>query len=67
MAIGGVTSYFIYKKTNNKFKSWTIGTGVATVIGLAKELIDPLSVSVQFRILETPFLEVSLAPALYFL
>ena len=67
LAVGGVTSYFVYKKTNNKFKPWTIGTGAATVISLAKELIDPLAVSVQFRILNTPFLEVSLAPALYFL
>ncbi len=41
MAIGGVTSYLVYRKTNNKFKSWAIGTGAATVIGLAKELIDP--------------------------
>jgi hypothetical protein len=41
MAVGGVTSYFVYKKTNNKFKSWAIGIGAATVIGLAKELIDP--------------------------
>ncbi len=41
MIIGGVTSYLVYKKTNNKFKSWAIGTGAAAVIGLAKELIDP--------------------------
>ncbi len=39
--IGGVTSYLVYKKTNNKWKSWAIGTGAATIIGLAKELIDP--------------------------
>lgn len=41
MIIGGVTSYLVYKKTNNKWKSWAIGTGAATIIGLAKELIDP--------------------------
>ena len=41
MIIGGVTSFIVYKKTNNKFKSWAIGTGAATLIGLAKELIDP--------------------------
>lgn len=40
LVIGGVTSYLVYKKTNNKFKSWVIGTGAAAVIGLTKELID---------------------------
>lgn len=32
---------FSLKKTNNKVKSWAIGTGAATILGLAKELIDP--------------------------
>ncbi len=41
MIVGGVTSYIVYKKTGNKLKSWVIGTGAATLIGLAKELIDP--------------------------
>ncbi len=41
MIIGGGTSYLVYKKTNNKVKSWAIGTGAATILGLAKELIDP--------------------------
>ena len=39
--IGAGTSYFVYKKTNNKWKSWLIGTGTATLVGLTKELIDP--------------------------
>jgi len=38
---GAATSFFVFKKTNNKFKAWLIGTGTATVIGLAKEAIDP--------------------------
>lgn len=41
--IGGITSYFTYKKTNDKLKSWAIGTGAATLVGLAKELIDSAS------------------------
>jgi hypothetical protein len=40
MVIGGVTSYFVYKKTNNKVKSWAIGTGASVLVGLAKEVID---------------------------
>ena len=40
-AIGAGTSYFVYKKTDNKWKSWLIGTGTATLVGLTKELIDP--------------------------
>ena len=39
--IGGVTSYFVFKKTNDKWKSWLIGAGAAVVVGLAKEAIDP--------------------------
>ena len=30
-AIGAGTSYFVYKKTNNKFKSWLWGTGAAII------------------------------------
>ncbi len=41
MIIGGVTSYIVYKKTGHKLKSWAIGAGAATLIGLTKELIDP--------------------------
>ena len=40
IVIGGVTSYFVYKKTNNKVKSWAIGTGASVLVGLAKEVID---------------------------
>ena len=40
--IGGTTSYLVYKKTNNKFKSWLIGSGAATGAGILKELIDPM-------------------------
>ena len=39
--IGGVTSYFVFKKTNDKWKSWLIGAGTAVVVGLTKEAIDP--------------------------
>ena len=39
--IGAGTSYFVYKKTNNNFKSWLWGTGAAISIGFVKELIDP--------------------------
>jgi hypothetical protein len=38
---GGAASFFVFKKTNNKFKAWLIGTGTAVVIGLVKEAIDP--------------------------
>ena len=38
--VGGVTSYFTFKKTNNKFKSWAIGTGASLLAGIAKEVID---------------------------
>lgn len=41
MVIGGVTSYLVFRKTDNKVKSWLIGTGAATALGLIKELIDP--------------------------
>ena len=43
--IGGVTSYFVYKKTDNKFKAWLIGFGTATAAGLLKEMIDPTLLS----------------------
>lgn len=39
--IGGVTSYFVFKKTDNKLKAWLIGAGASVVVGLAKEAIDP--------------------------
>lgn len=39
--VGGVTSYFVFKKTDNKFKSWIIGTATASALGLIKEAIDP--------------------------
>ncbi len=41
MIIGGVTSYLVFKKTDNKFKAWVIGAGIATGIGLLKEIVDP--------------------------
>ncbi len=40
MIVGGVTSYFTYKKSNNKLKSWAIGTGASAVVGIVKEVID---------------------------
>lgn len=43
--IGGVTSYLVYKKTDNKFKAWLIGFGTATAVGLLKEAIDPTFLS----------------------
>ena len=43
--IGGVTSYFVYKKSNNKFKAWLIGFGTATAAGLLKEMLDPTLLS----------------------
>ncbi|MCB0459951.1 MAG: hypothetical protein KDC74_08055 [Flavobacteriaceae bacterium] len=39
--IGGATSYFVYKKTDNKLKAWLIGTATATAVGFLKEAIDP--------------------------
>ena len=39
--IGSATSYFVFKKTDNKWKAWLIGAGTAVVVGLAKEAIDP--------------------------
>jgi hypothetical protein len=41
MVIGGVTSYFVFKKTDDKLKSWLFGAGAASAVGLVKELIDP--------------------------
>jgi len=41
--IGGATSFFTFKKSNNKLKSWAIGTGAAAVVGIAKEVIDSAS------------------------
>ena len=43
VVIGGFTSYFTYKKTDNKVKSWAIGTGAAAAVGLLKEVIDSAS------------------------
>ena len=40
MVIGGITSFFTYKKSNNKLKSWAIGTGASVLAGIAKEAID---------------------------
>ena len=39
--IGGATSYFVFKKTDNKLKAWLIGTTAASVLGLIKEALDP--------------------------
>ena len=39
--IGAGTSYFVFRKTNNKVKSWLWGAVAAISVGLAKELIDP--------------------------
>lgn len=41
--IGGFTSYFTYKKIDNKVKSWAIGTGAATAVGILKEVVDSAS------------------------
>lgn len=40
MVVGGVTSFFTYKKLNNKLKSWAIGIGASALAGVAKEAID---------------------------
>jgi len=39
--IGGTVSYFVYKKTNNKFKAWLIGAATASAVGYLKEAVDP--------------------------
>lgn len=39
--IGAGVSYLVYKKTDNKFKSWLIGAASATAIGYLKEAVDP--------------------------
>ena len=39
--ISGITSYLVFKKTDNKVKSWFIGFGAAATAGLIKEAIDP--------------------------
>ena len=39
--IGGLASYFIFKKTGNKIKSLVFGILIATFFGVGKELIDP--------------------------
>ena len=39
--IGGVTSYLVFKKTDNKLKSWIIGTATASAVGFIKEALDP--------------------------
>jgi len=39
--IGGVTSYLVFKKTDNKLKAWIIGTATGTAVGVLKEIIDP--------------------------
>ena len=35
-----ITSYFTYKKSNNKLKSWAIGTGASVLVEITKEVID---------------------------
>lgn len=40
--IGGVTSYLVFRKTDNKLVSWLVGAGTASVLGLVKEIVDPL-------------------------
>ena len=37
--VGGVTSYFVFKKTDNKFKSWIIGTATASALGLINRML----------------------------
>lgn len=39
--ISGITSYLVFKKTDDKVKSWFIGFGAAAAAGLLKEAIDP--------------------------
>ncbi len=39
--IGGGTSYLVYRKTNNKLKSWLIGAATAATLGYLKEAVDP--------------------------
>jgi hypothetical protein len=39
--ISGTVSYFVYKKTENKWKAYLIGAGSAIATGLLKEFIDP--------------------------
>ena len=39
--ISGITSYLVFKKTDNKLKSWLFGFGAAATAGLLKEAIDP--------------------------
>ena len=41
LVIGAATSYFVFKKTDNKFVSWLVGVGTASALGLFKELVDP--------------------------
>ena len=38
---GGATSYFVYQKTNNKWKAWAIGLGASVLAGGLKEAVDP--------------------------
>lgn len=39
--ISGVTSYLVFKKTDNKIKAWVIGAATGTAVGVLKEIIDP--------------------------
>ena len=39
--IGGVVSYFVFKKTDNKLKAWLIGFATASALGYIKEAVDP--------------------------
>jgi hypothetical protein len=40
--IGGFISFFILKRTNDVFKALFFGIGAAILIGVLKEVIDPL-------------------------
>lgn len=39
--ISGATSYFVFKKTDDKWKAWIYGMSASVVAGLVKEAIDP--------------------------
>ena len=39
--IGGGVSYLVFKKTDNKFKAWALGTIAAAAVGFIKEAVDP--------------------------
>lgn len=39
--VSGLTSYYVYKKTNSKLKSRIIGAASAALLGYLKEVVDP--------------------------